>query len=162
MGMTRAANAWSRQPRTIASIVSLCVIVAGPLAAAEGDDAAIEGRWEAARKDLMLDIARCAQGYCGRLVTSDNRCDRTILTVVTKATSFRPSELLFEGDFAPPNAIRSGYKATVSVTTATAAKPASMVIMGDEVAPHPMRRTFPYRAVLTRVGEATCQSRTTS
>lgn len=160
--MTRTASSWSCRSRTIAVIVSLCAVVSAPGRAAEGDDAAIEGRWETVRKDLVLEVGRCAQWYCGQLVTADNRCDRTILTVAVGTKLLHPLELVFEGDLAPPNGIRSTYKVRVSVATATGAKPASMVIIGDEVDPNPMRRTFPYRALLTRVGEATCQSRTTS
>lgn len=159
--MTWTASSWSRRSRTIASIVSLCAVVSTPGLALEGD-AAIEGRWETARKDLVLDIGRCAQGYCGQLVTPDNRCDRTVLTVAVGTKLLHPLELAFGGDLAPPNGIRSTYKVRVSVAAATAAKPASMVIVGDEVDPNPMRRTFAYRARLTRVSEATCQPRTTS
>lgn len=158
--MTGRANSWSNRPRTIRLIVSLCAVVSAPVLAAEGDGAAIEGRWETARKDLVLDIGRCARGYCGQLVTPDNRCDRTVLTVAVTTTSPQPLELA--GDLALPKAIRSNYKVRVSVATAAGAMPASMMIIGDEVDPHPIRRTFPYRALLTRVGEATCESRTTS
>ena len=165
--MTRAANVTrSRRSRTIPSIVALCAVVSGSVLAAEGDGAAIEGRWETARKDLVLDIGRCAQGYCGQLVMADNRCDRTILTVAVNTTSPQSRELAFDGDLAPTKGIRSHYKVRVSVsvspTAAAGAQPASMVIAGDEVDPNPVRRTFGYRARLTRVGEATCRPATTS
>ena len=165
--MTQAANVtWSHRSRGIPLIVSLCAVVAGTVMAAEGDGAAIEGRWETTRKDLVLDIGRCAQGYCGQLVTPDDRCDRTILTVAVETTPLQPLELAFAGNFAPPKGIRPHYKVRVSVTTApgsaAGSAPAHMVIIGDEVDPDPMRRTFPYRAVLARVGEAICRPATTS
>ena len=153
---------WSRRSRTIASIIGFCSIVSGPLLAAGGDAAPIEGRWQTAAKDLMLDIGRCAQGYCGQLVTDDNRCDRTIMTVVARATTPRSVEAVFDGDLAPPKALRRSYKVRVGIWPASEHRPVSMVIIGDEVEPNPARRTFPYRAVLSRVGEAICQARTTS
>jgi hypothetical protein len=153
---------WSYRSRTIASIVGLCSIVSGPLMAAGGDAVPIEGRWQTAGKDLVLDMSRCAQGYCGQLVTDDSRCDRTIMTVVARPTTPRSVEAVFDGDLAPPKALRRSYKVRVGVWPATEQRPVSMVIIGDEVDPNPVRRTFPYRAVLTRVGEAACQARTTS
>jgi hypothetical protein len=161
--MTKDANlAWSRRSRTIALIVSLCSLASGPVLAADGDGAAIEGRWQTAKKDLVLDIDRCAQGYCGQLVTDDNRCDRTVLTVAYRTTSAGPLEPAFDGEFAPPKGLRPTYKVRVSVTKAAGTRPPSLLIIGDVVEPDPMRRSFPYRALLARAGEATCQPRTTS
>lgn len=161
--MALAANvARPRRSRTLPLIVSLFAIVSGTVLAAEGDGAAIEGRWETARKDLVLDIGRCAQGYCGQLVTSDSRCDRTILTVAVVTTSLGALEHMFVGDLAPPKAIRSSYKVRVNVTPAAGAESARMVIVGDDVDPDPVRRTFPYRARLARVGEAICRPGVTS
>ncbi len=162
-GMTGCAKLiWSCPSRTLALIISLCSVASGPVLATDGDGAAIEGRWQTAKKDLVLDISRCAQGYCGQLVTADNPCDRTIMTVAVRTTSPRPFQPEFDGDFAPPKGLRPSYKVRVSVMTAAGEKPATMVIIGDEVDPNPMRRSFPYRAVLARLGEATCQPRTTS
>ena len=161
--MTRAANTgWPHRSRCIPLILSLVAIVSGSAFAAQGDGAEIEGRWETARKDLVLDIGRCTKGYCGQLVKPDNQCDRTSLTVALDNASPLPLELAFAGDFAPPKGIRANYKVRVSVTPAAGAKPASMVITGDEVDPNPMRRTFPYHAVLARIGNASCRPNSTS
>jgi hypothetical protein len=161
--MTRGENGrWSHRSRLIALIVSLCALASGNALAALGDGAEIEGRWETAKKDLVLDIGRCAQGYCGQLVNADNRCDRTVLTVALDNSSALPLELAFAGDFAPPNGIRANYKVRLNVTRAAGTKPASMVIVGDEVDPNPVRRTFPYHALLARVGNASCRPSSTS
>lgn len=152
----------SHRSRTTPLIVFLCMVLSASVLAAEEDHGAIEGRWETPRKDLVLDIGRCPQGYCGQLVTADNRCDRTILTVAANPTPLQPLALLFTGDVAPPKGIRPHYKARVTVTPAAGAEPASMVITGDEVAPDPMRRTFPYRARLARVGDGICRAGVTS
>ncbi len=152
--------AWWHGRRSIPLILSLCTLVSAAALATNTDGAAIEGRWETARKDLVLDIGRCAQGYCGQLVTPDNKCERTILTVALKADE--PPFPAFAGDFAPPKGVRPTYKVRIDVTPSAGEKPGRMIIIGDEVDPNPMRRSFPYRALLTRVGEAACSSRTTS
>ena len=137
----------SLRSRSIPLVLSVCTLAAGNALAEHGDGAEIEGRWETAKNDLVLDIGRCAKGYCGQLVTRDNRCDRTVMTVTVDNSSPLPLELAFAGDFAPFIGIRANYKVRVSVTRAAETKPASMVIIGDEVDPNPLRRTFPYRAV---------------
>lgn len=157
----RRAGTFARRhrSRTIPLVLALCTTLSGAALATDDDGTAIEGRWETARKDLVLDISRCAQGYCGRVVTPDEKCERTTLIV-----SVRTDELpypVFVGDFAPPKGGRPNYKVRISVTTA-GEKPIRMSIIGDEVDPNPMRRSFPYRALLTRIGEAACSSRTTS
>lgn len=157
----RRAGTFARRhrSRTIPLVLALCTTLSGAALATDDDGTAIEGRWETARKDLVLDISRCAQGYCGRVVTPDEKCERTTLIV-----SVRTDELaypVFGGDFAPPKGGRPNYKVRISVTTA-GEKPIRMSIIGDEVDPNPMRRSFPYRALLTRIGEAACSSRTTS
>ena len=161
--MTRAANSrWPHGSRSIPLIFSLFAIATGAALAAQGDGAEIEGRWETAKKDLVLDIGRCAKRYCGQLVKPDNQCDRTVMTVALDTSSPLLLELAFTGDLAPPKGIRANYKVRVSVTRAAGTKPASMVIIGDEVDPNPIRRTFPYHAVLARVGNASCRPNSTS
>jgi hypothetical protein len=152
----------SLRSRSIPLVLSLCTLASGNALAERGDGAEIEGRWETAKKDLVLDIGSCAKGYCGQLVTRDNRCDRTVMTVAVDNSPPLPLELAFAGDFAPPNGIRANYKVRVDVTRAAETEPASMVIIGDEVDPNPMRRTFPYRALLARVGDASCRPNSTS
>ena len=151
---------WWRRSRTISLVVSLCAVIPGTASATDGDGTAIEGRWETARKDLVLDISRCAQGYCGQLVMPGNICERTILTLAIKTDG--PLSPAFAGDFAPPNWGRPSYKVRVDVTPIAEDKPARMIIIGDVVDPNPMRRSFPYRALLVRVGDAACAARTTS
>lgn len=159
-GMRRAGTfaRWHRS-RTIPSVLALCTTLSGAALAADTEGATIEGRWETARKDLVLDISRCAQGYCGRVVTPDNKCERTTLTVSVRTDE--PPYPVFAGDFAPPKAGRPNYRVRISVTL-PGEKPVRMSIIGDEVDPDPIRRSFPYRAMLTRVGDAACSSRTTS
>ena len=111
----------------------------------------IEGRWETKTKDLVLDISRCGQQYCGQAVNSNNQCERTVLTVAVNATS-----QTFGGELAAPGRAKP-YKVKLSVTNAE-----RMVIVGDDVEPSLVRRTFPFHALLARAGNASCPSKPTS
>lgn len=157
-----APDTRSHRSIKVALIVSWFALAPGLALAGRDDGAEIEGRWETTKKDLVLDIGRCAQGYCGQVVKADNQCGRTVLTVAVSREPSQVPELVFNGDFAPPNGIHPKYRVRVSVTTVAGAIPASMVILGDEVDPSPFRRTFPYRALLARTGNAICQPGATS
>ena len=116
----------------------------------------IEGRWETKTKDLVLDISRCGQQYCGQAVNLNNQCERTVLTVAMNATS-----QTFDGELATPGRARA-YKVKLSVIRDAEAGPATMVIVGDDVEPSLVRRTFPFRALLARAGNASCRPKPTS
>jgi uncharacterized protein (DUF2147 family) len=133
-------------------MMAICTLVSGGgLAAHE-----IEGRWETKAKDLVLDISRCGEHYCGQAVNSSNTCGRTILTVGHNATSQTfDGELVVSGRALP-------YKVKVSTTRAADAAPGKMTIVGDDVDPSLARRTFPFRALLARTGDAVCPSKPTS
>ena len=111
----------------------------------------IEGRWETDARDLVLDIGRCGEQFCGQAVRSNNECDRTILTVAVNTTS-----QTFDGELVAPGRAKP-YKVKISVTTDTNTDRARMVIVGDDVEPSFVRRTFPFRALLARAGDATCR-----
>ena len=142
--MISAAKWWLRAP----IMMAICTFASGGgLAAHE-----IEGRWETKTKDLVLDRER----YCGQAVNSSNTCGRTILTVGHNATSQTfDGELVVSGRALP-------YKVKVSTTRAADAAPAKMTIVGDDVEPSLARRTFPFRALLARSGDAVCPSKPTS
>ena len=146
--MISAAKWWLRA----SILMATCALASGRgLAAHE-----IEGRWETKAKDLVLDISRCGERYCGQAVNSSNTCGRTILTIGYNATSQTfDGELVVSGRAHP-------YKVKVSTTRAADAAPAKMTIVGDDVEPSLARRTFPFRALLARSGDAVCPSKPTS
>jgi uncharacterized protein (DUF2147 family) len=143
------AEMWSLRVTAIAGISAF--VSTGAMA---GQD--IEGRWETNTKDLILDISRCGERYCGQAVNSGNTCERTILTVAHNATS-----QTFDGELAVSGRPQP-YKIKVSFTRAADTVPAKMTIVGDDVEPSLVRRTFPFRALLARVGDAMCRSKPTS
>ena len=150
-----AKRAWVRRPH-IAVLIALCALGFHVVLAEEPVRPGIEGRWENAKQDLVLDVARCGERYCGRIVTSGDQCAQTVLTVLPKAASAHVSQPAFEGELALPGRGHS-YKARVTLTAA-----GKMQILGDDVEPSFVRRSFPFHALLARVGDARCRSSATS
>jgi uncharacterized protein (DUF2147 family) len=132
---------------TACLIWSGLVLGASTALAAQG----IEGRWETNARDLVLDISRCGEQFCGQAVKSTSECDRTVLTVAVNATS-----QTFDGELAVPGRAKP-YKVKISITANGSTDGARMVIVGDDVEPSFVRRTFPFRALLVRAGDATCR-----
>jgi uncharacterized protein (DUF2147 family) len=150
-----AERAWVRRPH-IAVLIAFCALGLDVVLAEEPGMPGIEGRWENAKQDLVLDVARCGERYCGRIVTSGDQCAQTVLTVSPKAASAQVSQAAFEGELALPDRGRP-YKARVTLTAA-----GKMQILGDDVEPSFVRRSFPFHALLARVGDARCRSNPTS
>ena len=150
-----AKRAWVRPPH-IAVLIAFCALGFDVISAEEPGRPGIEGRWENAKQDLVLDVARCGERYCGRIVTSGDQCAQTVLTVSPKAASAQVSQPAFEGELALPGRGHP-YKARVSLTAA-----GKMQILGDDVEPSFVRRSFPFHALLARVGDARCRSSATS
>jgi uncharacterized protein (DUF2147 family) len=125
----------------------MCTLFSGSTLAAQG----IEGRWETHTKDLVLDVSRCGEQFCGQAVNATNQCERTVLTVAHKGTS--PT---FDGELAVPRRDRP-LKVKVSLTN-----DGQMLIIGDDIEPSLLRRTFPFRALLVRVANAACRPNPTS
>src|SRR5262245_41807091 len=124
-----------------------CLLVSGSALAAQG----IEGRWATKAKDLVLDVSRCGEQFCGQAVNDTNQCERTVLTVAHKGTS-----QTFDGELAVPRRERP-LKVKVSLTN-----DGQMLIIGDAIEPSLLRRTFPFRALLACVGNAGCRPNPTS
>src|SRR3984893_16244817 len=152
--LLKAKRELLRQSR-IMSLVASCVLASSAVLAGELDRPGVEGRWANAKKDLVLDVRRCGEQYCGRLVTSGDQCDRTVLTIVPSTTSSHTTEPAFRGELALPGNRRT-YKAWVTITTA-----GMLRIVGDDAEPSLVRRTFPFYALLARAGDQRCRSNAT-
>ena len=151
-----AKRAWVRRPH-IAVLIAFCALGFDVALGQEpGTPGIIEGRWENAKQDFVLDVARCGERYCGRIVRSGDQCAQTVLTVSPKAASPQVSQPAFEGELALPGRGHP-YKAKVTLTAA-----GKMQILGDDVEPSFVRRSFPLHALLARVGDARCRSSATS
>jgi hypothetical protein len=122
---------------------------------------AIEGRWRTIQGDQMtLDIRRCGERYCGRLVKAGSQCDRTVLSVELKTASAERG-LEFVGQLDLP-AHPDVHRALVMVDDPVRGSGAAMTIFGDVIDVSLIRRTFPFRAYLARSGEAICPPAATS
>ena len=141
----KAAALWAR-------LCSALTLTAGTAVAAQD----IEGRWQTNAKDLVLDISRCGERFCGQAVSSNNKCERTILMIAANATS-----QTFDGELTVAGRANP-YKVKVSLATDAKTAAASMMIVGDDVEPSLVRRTFPFRALLARAGNASCPSKPVS
>ena len=150
-----AKRAWMRR-RHIALLIAFCALGFDVVRGEELGTPGIEGRWENAKQDFVLDVARCGERYCGRIVTSGDQCAQTVLTVSPKAASAQVSQPVFEGELTLPGRGHP-YKARVTLTAA-----GKMQILGDDVEPSFVRRSFPFHALLARVGDARCRSSATS
>jgi hypothetical protein len=153
MGLT-AEKKLLRQFRVM-SLVAFSMLASSEVPAGEFDRPGVEGRWENANKDLVLDVRRCGERYCGRLVKSGDRCDRTVLTIVPSTTPPQITEPAFHGELALPDHPRI-YKAWVTIMTA-----GMLEIVGNDE-PSFVRRTFPFYALLTRTGDSRCRTNATS
>ena len=91
-----AKCAWVRPPH-IAVLIAFCALGFDVALGQEPGTPGLEGRWENAKQDLVLDVARCGERYCGRIVTSGDQCAQTVLTVLPKAASPQVSQPAFEG-----------------------------------------------------------------
>jgi hypothetical protein len=149
----------SRTGLAIVAAVCMFVSIITPACAIEATG--IEGRWRTIQGDqLTLDIRRCGERYCGRLVKADNRCDRTVLTVALKTVSAERG-LEFEGKLDLP-AHPDVRRALVMVRNPVQAPNVGMTIIGDATDVSLIRRTFPFQAYLARSGEALCPPAATS
>src|SRR5947208_4022307 len=83
-------RAWVRRPH-IAVLIAFCALGFDVVLAEEPCMPGIEGRWENAKQDLVLDVSRCGERYFGRIVRSGDQCAQTVLTVSRKAASAQDS-----------------------------------------------------------------------
>jgi hypothetical protein len=138
---------------TIGTICVAAVASAEPAALTSEDSL---GRWVSADKTLTLDISRCDKGFCGVAVT-DGTCGQTALRMTEKAGAV--------GQQAGKSREMTG-----ELRLATKSQPYGVRIMlvrddkdalrlsigGHTGSFSPMRRSYDYRAVFARVGDATC------
>jgi hypothetical protein len=158
---SEAERAWARPTRAMPVIFCLLVVALSTAHAEQSPGSEIAGRWETANRDFVVDISRCGEGYCGQLVKSDGQCMGRVLLVALKRTPPHFPNLTFSGELALPER-PPALKVTIDLTTATATSVAKMLIVGDVVEPSLIRRTFPFRELLARVGDGSCAPRTTS
>jgi hypothetical protein len=122
--------------------------------------AALEGRWRSQQPPLTLDIARCADGFCGMAVDDSGACGGRVLTFAGPAPTLMGREA--SGRLQLP-----GTRTPLDARVALAAQPQGAAPALDIVGVEPggggfMRRVFPFEAHLVRIGTASCAVRPVS
>jgi hypothetical protein len=154
LAAAKSVMAMGSGPVVVASM--LAALCGASVAVAETTNLAptdIEGRWVAERSKLVLDIARCATGWCGVEVTGGTACGRTVLRIEAqeqKADAVRFSGRLERADGAQP------YTVAASLFRKDAAVRLSILgNTGDQF--ELWRRTFPLSELLVRTGDWECR-----
>jgi len=133
-------------------VISLCCFV-GPARAqvsqVQVSPDQLAGRWVSATPALVLDISRCATGWCGVQV-NDGTCAQTALRLevtnqTAKATVLKGTLLLATGS--------KPYQLTATLVQSEGALSLSMA---GNTEGRMMMRTFEFRAVFARTRDASC------
>ncbi len=142
----------------VASAMRIAAILAALLAlpassAVAQSAAAVEGRWRSQEPALTLDMARCAEGFCGMAVDASGQCGRRVLTFAALAP---PAGLQPSGRLQLPEH-RAPLDARVALALQRPGAPPSLEIAAVEAGSGAfMRRVFPFQAWLVRIGDAAC------
>lgn len=105
---------------------------------------------------LVLDIVACGAGWCGIEVDRDNACAAELMQLTPH--SDRKRRNAFEGKLTLAKGTHE-YVVDVSADDALDGRPATLEIVGDTGPEFRwFRRSFPFHAALTRIGDAVCRS----
>ena len=106
---------------------------------------------------LILDIVPCAAGWCGIEVDQANACAVEAMQLKTHSDPKRQNA--FEGKLSLGKDTQS-YVIDANIEPAEESRPAILEIVGDTGPEFRwFRRSFPFHAALTRIGEAVCNAR---
>lgn len=104
---------------------------------------------------ITLDISACATGWCGVRVKDDGGCGGVGMTVITAEA--RPNAQKFTGklDLVPG---AEAYTIEATLWKSSDEPPKRFINMIGDTGPELrfMRRSFPFEAALSRLGDATC------
>lgn len=130
-----------------AGVIPLCCFA--PPARAQVSPDQLAGRWVSAKPALVLDVSRCASGWCGVQV-NDGTCAHTALRL--EVTNPSDKAVVSKGTLL----LAAGSKPyRVSATLQQREGALSLAVAGN-TEDGMIRRTFEFRAVLARTGAATC------
>ena len=142
-------------PFTAAMVAAFCV--AG-MALAQSVPAAppeLAGRWVAQKRNLVLDISRCGAGWCGVEVKDGRTCGAIALRVeLARSSADAGQELIGRLELA---AGTEPYAVEVRVFETSDDGQFKLIISGNSGDKfEPWRRTFAFRELLARSGDAVC------
>lgn len=158
-----------------AAVLATTSVIAGdapkPVAVAAVSGPSIAGRWSgtpyAIKNDarrckpdgectLVLDIVPCANGWCGIEVDAANVCGGEAMQLTTHADKQRQNA--FQGKLSLGKGT-DPYVIDASFDAAEDGRPATLELVGDTGPEFRwFRRSFPFHAALTRVGDAACKA----
>jgi hypothetical protein len=105
---------------------------------------------------LVLDIVPCGTGWCGIEVNRDNACADELMQLTPHSDQKRINA--FEGKLTLAKGTQE-YIVDVSADDALDGRPATLEIVGDTGPEFRwFRRSFPFHAALTRIGDAICRT----
>jgi hypothetical protein len=141
-----------KHPIAAAMITAFCVAgVAASAGAAE--PAGFAGRWVAQQDDLTLDISRCATGWCGVQVAADKSCGRIALRLALVPQPNSEDRLRGRLELATGSQL---YAVEASFFTPDGGGLRLLVSGNSGDTFEPWRRTFLFREVFARSGDAVC------
>jgi hypothetical protein len=159
-----------------AAVLATTSVIAGempkakPVAVAALSTPSLAGRWSGSphviRNDasrctdgacqLVLDIVACASGWCAIEVDRANACATEVMQLKTHSDTKRKDA--FEGKLSLGKDTQN-YVIDAHLMAAEDDTPAMLELVGDTGPEFRwFRRSFPFHAALTRVGDAVCKS----
>lgn len=140
-------------PIAATMIAAFCVAgVAASVRAAEPPELA--GRWVTERKDLTLDLSRCATGWCGVEVAADKSCGKIALRLEPVPRPNNHDRL--RGRLALAAGTQP-YAVEANLIAPTDGGPTRLFIAGNSGDKfEAWRRTFLFNEVFARSGDAVC------
>lgn len=130
----------------------IAAAIVGHIAPAVGAGVSVAdfaGRWKDDTRNLILDISKCAGGWCGVEVTGESTCGRVALRI--EESRSRGGRLVGRLELA---AEAQPY----SVSAELDQQGLRMLLKGQSGNKfEPWRRTYPFMAALVRVGDAQCR-----
>jgi hypothetical protein len=143
-------------PRAIAGAIVAAFCVAG-VANAKDDPSGppeLAGRWVAQSRKLVIDIARCGNGWCGVEVTDGKSCGKTVLRVELSGSDTEEPALRGRLELASET---RPYAVQVSYFEPPGGGPVDLFVNGHTGSKfEPWRRNYPFREMLVSTGPAQC------
>jgi hypothetical protein len=141
---------------TATMIAAFCVAaVADP---GSGGAGAIEGRWVAEKRGLVLDVSRCGAAWCGVAVTDGRSCGATVLrlAMVPPSKEYGDGGLVGRIELAAEG---KSYAVQAGFMEPREGEPPRLLMLGNRSARfEPMSRNYPFREMFARAGDAACTS----
>jgi len=144
----------------VAATMAAAMIAAFCVAAVAGNGAggppAIEGRWVAEKRGLVLDLSRCGAAWCGVEVIDGKSCGATMLRLAIAPSSQQKGDGSLIGRIELAAAGQS-YAVEARLLEPREGGPPQLSMFGNRSGRfEPWSRSYPFREMFARAGDATC------